>query len=107
MAKFYDVVGYGRSTEIEPGIWDDVITERRYYGDVVKNSFKLASGESVNDNLSTGNSIRIMADDFAGEHFSAIKYVKWAGAFWEVTEVTEERPRLLLRLGGVYNGPKA
>jgi len=106
MARFYGEVGYALGTvEIEPGIWDDLITERMHYGDVVKDSRRFVNGESVNDNLTVGNSIEIMADDFVGEHMSAIKYVKLAGVRWEVTEITDKRPRLLLRLGGVYNGP--
>lgn len=107
MARFYGEVGYGQSTEIEPGVWDDVITEKSYYGDVVKNSRRFVNSDSVNDNLTVGNSIEIVADDYAGGHFHAIRYVKWAGVYWEVTEVTEVHPRLLLRLGGAYSGPTA
>ena len=107
MAKFHGEIGYGTSVETSPGVWEDVITERKYYGDVVKTSRKLLEGEKLNYDLTVGNSISIVADAYANEHFFAIRYIKWAGTFWTVSDVEVERPRLLLRLGGVYNGPKA
>lgn len=107
MAKFYDVIGYGQSIETAPGVWADEITERRYYGNVVRNTRRLSEGQSVNDDLSVNNSISIIADPYAMEHFFAIRYVAWAGTLWKVSDVEVERPRLILRLGGVYNGPKA
>ena len=107
MAKFHGEIGYGASVETSPGVWEDVITERKYYGDVVKTSRKLLEGEKLNYDLTVGNSISIVADAYANEHFFAIRYIKWAGTFWTVSDVEVERPRLLMRLGGVYNGPKA
>jgi len=105
MAKFYDVVGYGHSVEKRPGVWDDVITEKMYFGDVIRPTRQTREGEKVNNDLTVSNSISIMADAYASDNFFAISYVKWMGVLWEVTSVTVEGPRLLLRLGGVYNGP--
>jgi hypothetical protein len=109
MAKFYDAVGYGESeqTATGTGVWADNITEIKYYGDVIRNTRKLSEGQSLNNDLSVGNSISIVADAYANEHFFAIRYVKWAGTLWTVTDVEVQSPRLLLRLGGVYNGPTA
>ena len=107
MAKFYGEIGYGEAAEIAPGVYDDVITEKKYYGDVVRNSRKLQEGEKVNNDLSVGNSISIVADAYANEHFFAIRYIRWAGTLWTVSDVEVQSPRLLLRLGGVYNGPVA
>lgn len=107
MAKFQGTLGYGESVEKAPGVWEDVVTERNYYGDVLRNSRSLQNGIDVNNDLSVGNSISIVADEYANGHFFAIRYVKWAGVLWTVADVTVESPRLLLRLGGVYNGPTA
>lgn len=103
--KFFGNVGYGHVVDRQNGIWEDEITVLEYYGDVVRNTRRLATGEEINSDLSTGNSISIVADAYANEHFFAIRYVEWAGALWTVTEVEVQSPRLLLRLGGVYNGP--
>ena len=107
MAKFYGEIGYGESVESAPGVWKDEITERKYYGDVVRTTRKLLEGEKVNNDLSVGNSISIVADAYANEHFFAIRYIRWAGTLWKVSDVEVQSPRLLLRLGGVYNGPVA
>lgn len=107
MAKFYDKIGYGKSVETPSGsgVWIDEITEIPYYGNVIRDTSKLVSGESLNPNFTVGNSISIIADEFANENFSAIKYIRWTGALWTVTNVEVQRPRLILTLGTVYNGP--
>jgi len=107
MARFYGNIGYGESVETAPGVWQDVIVEYSYSGDVVRNARTLQDDEKINSDLTVGNSISVVADAYANEHFHAIRYVQWAGAKWIVTEVEVQRPRLLLRLGGVYNGPTA
>lgn len=104
MAKFYGAVGYGENTEVRPGVWTDVITEYNYAGDVHRNTRNLLTGEKVNNDLSVGNSISIVADAYAREHFYAMRYVEWSGIRWIIEEVEVQSPRLLLRLGGVYNG---
>lgn len=107
MAKYHGKVGYGVTTETSPGVYEDVITERLYYGDIVRNSRGLREGEKVNNDLTVGNSISIVADAYANGHFFAIRYVEWAGVLWTVSDVEVQAPRLILKLGEVYNGPKA
>jgi hypothetical protein len=107
MAKFFGVIGYGATEEKAQGVWVDVITEREYFGDVLRNTRRLQEGEVLNNDLTVNNSISIVADAYANEHFFAIRYIRWAGTLWTVSEVEVKSPRLLLRLGGVYNGPVA
>ena len=105
MARFHGRIGYGESVETAPGVWVDNIIEHSYFGDVVRNTRELNEGENLNPDLSVQNSISIVADAYAFDHFFAIRYVEWAGALWRVSSVEVQRPRLLLRLGEVYNGP--
>ena len=107
MAKFYGEIGYGESVEVSPGVWEDVITERIYSGDVIRNTRRLQVGEYLNDDLTVGNSISIVSDAYANEHFFAIRYISWAGTLWTVSDVEVQSPRLILRLGGLYHGPTA
>jgi hypothetical protein len=113
MARFFGKVGYGTSVEqmdedeTGTGVWIDEIVEYSYYGDVVRNVRNLREGEYLTADLSVENSISIVADEYANEHFFAIRYVEWAGVLWTVTSVEVQSPRLLLRLGEVYNGPTA
>ena len=107
MAKFYGEVGFGVSTEDpeDSGVFVDVITVKKFYGDVIKNNRKLHDGEGLNDDISVNDSISIVADAYASEHFLAIRYIRWLGALWTVNNVEVQRPRLILSLGSVYNGP--
>lgn len=105
--RFYGVVGFGQSTEVKMGAFEDVITEHKYYGNVVRTSRRLVSNAELNDDISVDVSISILADPYALENFFAMRFVEWEGALWKVINVTPERPRLILRLGGVYNGRRA
>jgi len=105
MAKFFGAVGYGEMTETAPGVHEEVITEFEYYGDFERNARGLQPGVDVNDDISVDASISIVADAYANEHFFAMRYVSWAGTLWKVSHVEVQRPRLILRLGGVYDGP--
>ena len=105
MARFFGRIGYGGTVESAPGVWVDDIIERSYFGDVIRNTRNLREGENLNVDLSVQNSISIIADAYANEHFFAIRYVEWAGTLWTVSSVEVQSPRLLLRLGEVYNGP--
>jgi hypothetical protein len=107
MAKFYGEIGYGEAVEKTPGVFVDQITEYKYRGDVIRNTRRLTEGESVNNNIAVNNSISIVADAYAREHFFAIRYIRWMGSLWTISEVEVQAPRLILRLGGVYNGPVA
>jgi hypothetical protein len=109
MAKFSGRVGYGDTVEEPPGsgVWVDHIVEYSYFGDIIRDTRRLDQGDHLNKDLSVSNSISIVADEYANEHFFAIRYVEWAGTLWTVPTVEVQRPRLILRLGGVYNGPTA
>lgn len=107
MARFHGKVGYTESIETAPGVWTDEVSEREYYGDVIRESRQWSGTSQVNDNLVVNNRISIVADAFAYENFSAMKYVIWSGVYWKVSSVEIQRPRLILTLGGVYNGVKA
>ena len=105
MAKFSGLIGYGISQETNPDVWQDVIVEYFTYGDVLRNSRGLGPGDDkVNLDLSVSNSISIVADEFANGHIFAMKYIMWRGARWIISDVKVEPPRLVLRLGGLYNG---
>lgn len=109
MTRFYGEVGYGIAEETPPdsGVWVDVITEFSYVGDVIRNTRRLDDNEKLNQDINISNSISIVADQYAVEHFAYIKYVRWSGVLWTVTSVEVRSPRLILSIGSVYNGPTA
>lgn len=106
MAKFFGAIGYAETVEDEnrPGVWREKITERMYSGDLIRNTRQLQSADKLNDNINISNQISIVADPFARQNFHAMRYVEFMGAKWKVTNVDVQYPRLLLTVGGVYNG---
>lgn len=104
MAKFYGMIGFACQQEIRPGVWKDEITERGYPGELLRFTRNNQSGASVNDDISLSNQISIVADAYANENLFAIRYVKFMGAPWKVTSVEVQYPRLILTVGGVWNG---
>lgn len=103
MAKFYGIIGYGETKEMKPGVWEEEITERNYYGDVLQFGRRWESGEHLNDDLNVSNKISIVADPFAYQNFHAIRYIVWMGSKWKISNVEVQYPRLILSIGGIYN----
>lgn len=105
MAKYYGVIGYINTEEVEtsPGVWQPTVTEREYYGDLVRNFQRHETGQEMNDDLTISNEISIVADPYALNNFHAIRYAEFMGSKWKVNSVDVQYPRLVLSLGGVYN----
>jgi hypothetical protein len=105
--RFFGAVGYGETQETLPGsgVWEPVITEVPYTGDVLRDAVEQSPGDNVADDLSVNNSISIVADAKANNHFHKMKYIMWQGVRWKIESVEVRPPRLLLTLGGVYHGP--
>ena len=106
MGKFYTEVGYGITEEnpVGSGKYKERRVTANYYGELFKPVTKWSTTESVNDDLSFSAQISIMADPFAIEHFSQIRYIVYCGVKWKVVKVEPQRPRLILTLGETYNG---
>lgn len=104
MAKWYGIIGYAETVEIKPGIWEEQITERDYYGDLFRNSRRLQSTDKVNDDINISNQLSIVADPYAINNFYSMRYAEFSGAKWKITDVEVQYPRLILTLGGVWNG---
>lgn len=104
MAKFYGIIGYTETKEIEPGVWDEVITERSYYGDLTRNTSRFQPSNGVNDDINISNNVSVIADPYANQNFHHMRYVEFMGTKWKITNVDVQYPRIILTVGGVYNG---
>ncbi len=106
--RFSGIVGYATSKEGTPGVWSDDISEKTYRGDVVRNASRLEPPfqvpPEVNANVALEVSFSIVADAYAYDNFMDIRYVKWQGQAWTVTSVNVQRPRLILAIGGPWDG---
>lgn len=106
MAKFSGKIGFAIISEGAAGVYSESIQTKNYSGDVLQNNRRWEKSENLNDNLNINNKISIIADPFAYQNLGTMRYVEWMGASWKITNVEIQRPRLILTIGGVYNGPK-
>lgn len=104
MAKFYGKIGYASTVETKPGVYEEQIVERSYYGDLIRNTRRLQSADQVNDDINISNEISIVADPYATNNFHTMRYAVFMGTKWKISNVEVSYPRLILTLGGVYNG---
>ena len=103
MAKFYGKIGFFETTETEPGIWEEVITEKPYYGDITRNISRYQQTDNVNGSISINNTISIVADPYATNNFQNMIYVIFNGVKWHITSAEVEYPRIILSIGGLYS----
>lgn len=103
MAKFFGVIGFAETKETKPGVWREVITPRKYYGDITRNLKRYETSDKVVDNINISNTISIVADPYMNNNLASIKYVEFAGSKWKVSDAESVYPRILLTIGGVYN----
>ena len=107
MGKWFGKIGYSISEETEPGVWEPTIVEHEYYGDVTSNRINRQNSGEVNDRINLANVISIVADPFAYQNCSKMAYAEIMGAKWKITDIERQHPRLILTIGGVYNGKQA
>lgn len=104
MAKFHGIIGFVRAEETASGVISGVPEEYFYSGDVLREAWNYEKREQLNDNLTVSNRLSIVANKFALQNLARMRYVKWEGTCWKITNVEIQRPRIILTIGGVYNG---
>lgn len=102
--KWFGIIGFAETIETKPGVWKDQITKREYFGDMTRNTRRLQSTDKVNDDIDISNEISIVSDPYANENFHSMRYVEFMSTKWKITSVEVQYPRLILTLGGEYNG---
>lgn len=104
MAKWHGVIGYAEMVETRPGIYEEKIVEKTHYGDILQSSRRLQSSGQVNDDVEVTNRISIIASPYATVDFTSMRYISFMGSKRKISSVDVEPPRLILSVGGVYNG---
>lgn len=111
MAKFFGQIGFAVTTEPDPinhpGVFLDDVVERDYFGDIIRNNARWDSASQANDNFNLDCQFSILLDPFAEQNCQKIVYIKHLGERWKVKTINLQYPRLLLTVGGIYNGEQA
>lgn len=103
MAKYYGNIGFATQVETSPGIWEDAIVPRPYKGDVLRSGRKYdSSSDGVNDDFGITNEFSIISDAFLYSHIPALRYLEYLGSKFKITSVEIDRPRVRIKVGGVY-----
>lgn len=104
MAKIHGVIGYVyEQTQTLPGIWEDNVITKPYYGELLRSSMSFRTTSQINDDLTISNEVSILADPYAHANFPAMRYFLFQGTKWKITNVDIRYPRLILTIGGIYN----
>lgn len=105
MAKWSGIIGFRTEVEKEdqPGVWTEIITERKYYGDAIKIYRSLDNSAEINDSININNQISIISDPYARLNYYKMIYITYMGIRWKIRNVEVEYPRMLLTVGGLYN----
>ena len=104
MARFCGKVGYVDPDEESKGVFVNKPEEHVYYGDTTNISKRWQTNENLNDDIRLEQNVSIMADAYAYKNYWKIRYIIIDDIAWRVTNVQVARPRLLLYIGGIYNG---
>ena len=105
--KYRGAIGFIEVAEKRPGVKKQEPVEYWYSGEVLKRTVRYQNGLSVNDTIAPQNQISIVADPYLRNHVGSMRYVKWMGTAWKITDISLQYPRLILTLGGPYNGATA
>jgi hypothetical protein len=97
--------GFATKSEVRPGVWEDVITEREYLGDVIQRTERQEDESSVLPTAHVTTSFSVLSDGVLKERYSDLRYVTHRGVRWSVNSVIHKWPRLEIYIGEEYNGP--
>lgn len=103
MSRWYGKIGFSVQQETSPGMWNEVIEEKNYYGDISDRSRQWQQSQDLVDDIHITNTITITTNPYIIENLTNIKYVVIMGIKWKISKITLDAPRLTLTLGGIYN----
>lgn len=108
MAKIVATIGFATTSEVDPinnpSVWEKTTWTKKYKAEVIRNYKRNESSNKINDDFNISNQISIVADPFVNNNLSNIIYVEFLNSKWKVSGIEINYPRLILTIGGIYNG---
>lgn len=104
MPKCSGVIGYTLAVETQPGVWTEDVTEKKYYGDIVRDNRKIVDQGVINNGITISNNISIVSNKFMLENMAFMTYITFMGSKWRISSVDIKPPRIIITIGGLYNG---
>lgn len=103
MAKCSGVIGYALAGETQPGVWTEGITEKKYFGDVVRDNRRIVDQGEINGSINISNNISIVSNSFMLKNMAFMRYVTFMNSKWKISSVDIKPPRIIITIGGIYN----
>lgn len=103
MTRYSGLVGYGQQVEVEPGVWDTEDKEVMMKGDLLRQNANIQDS-GINDKVSLNHRVSLIGDAYAFDNYYNMKWVTVNGFKWAVSAIELQRPRLIVTLGGIWNG---
>ena len=104
MAKYAGLVGYVTQEESVPGVWSPVENPKLMRGDIIRQASSSQNDNKVNSDIALSHRVSLLGDAYAFGNYYNIKWIDIDGRKWEVTSVEIQRPRIIVTLGGLWNG---
>ena len=104
MAKYAGLVGYVTQEESVPGVWSPVENPKLMRGDIIRQASSSQNDNKVNSDIALSHRVSLLGDAYAFGNYYNIKWIDIDGRKWEVTSIEIQRPRIIVTLGGLWNG---
>lgn len=104
MSKFAGLVGYVTQEESVPGVWSPVENPKMMKGDIIRQSSTNQNGDKVNSDVSLNHRVSLLGDAYAFNNYYSLKWIQLNGRKWEISSVELQRPRIVVTVGGLWNG---
>lgn len=105
--KYSGKVGFADTREITIDVYEEGIVEKHMIGDFLRYSsqYHFVSQSTVSD-IQANHRISLIGTPYAREKFQKMVYITINGERWRISAAELATPRIIVTLGGIYNGPE-
>ena len=105
MTRYLGLLGVKEpSIEVRPGVYKSGINEKLVSGFLITRHIRYSALEIQQQTPSANQILSIIPPQGVVLNFETVAYITYQGLKWSVSAVKYAPPRVLMTLGGIYNG---